>query len=143
MGVTIRDIRLGEYEAARQLLMVNGWSGPRVEPARFKLLIENAHDAVVAVDGESVVGFARAIGDGIADGYLTMLVVDAAYRNQGIARALVAHVTRDDPDMTWVLRAACTDVQGFYEKLGFRMSSVAMERVRKPAPQTHDQGRTT
>ena len=143
MGVTIRTIRPGEYEAARQLLIANGWSGARVEPEPLKLLIENSRDAVVAVDGDRVVGFARAISDDIANGYLSMLVVDAAYRNQGIGRALVAHVTHDDPDMTWVLRAARTDVQGFYEKLGFRMSSVAMERVRKPAPQTHDQGRTT
>ena len=125
------------------MLIANGCSGPRVEPDRFRLLVENARDAIVAVDGDRVVGFARAIGDGIANGYLSMLVVDADYRKRGIGRALVGHVTRDDPNTTWVLRAGRDDVQGFYEKLGFRMSSVAMERVRSIEPQAGDEGTTS
>ncbi len=130
MACTIRPIRPDEIEAVRRLLVAGGWDGPRVEPARFERLVANARQAVVAVDGDRVVGFARALGDGLSNGYLSMLVVEAASRGRGIGRALVEHVMGDDPDMTWVLRAR-GDVQGFYEKLGFRPSTVAMERVRR------------
>ncbi len=130
MAFTIRAIRPDEIDAARRLLLAGGWDGPRVEPDHFGQLVANARNAVVAVDDDRVIGFARALGDGLSNGYLSMLVVDAACREQGVGRALVEHVMGDNPDMTWVLRAR-GEVQAFYEKLGFSRSVVAMERVRK------------
>ena len=127
---SIRPIEPSQLEVARALLKAGGWAGPRVEPASFARLVANARLAVVAVDGERVIGFARALGDGLSNGYLSMLVVDEAYRGRGVGRALVMHVLGDDPDMTWVLRAR-GDVKAFYEKLGFTASTTAMERVRR------------
>jgi ribosomal protein S18 acetylase RimI-like enzyme len=131
MSFAIRPIRPAEHEAVRALLLANGWSGARFEPSNFTMLIERATESLVALDGDRVVGFARALGDGCFNGYISMLVVDAAYRRQGLGRALVRRLMGDNVDMTWVLRAARPDVQGFYEKLGFRKSEVAMERPRR------------
>ncbi len=132
MPLLIRPIRLEEIGEARRLLLAGGWSGVRMEPAHLEILIRNARDAVVALDGERVVGFARALGDGVFNGYLSMLVVDEARRGEGIGRALVEHVMGSNLDMTWVLRAR-PEVQGFYESIGFARSTVAMERVRRDA----------
>ncbi len=131
MIFTIRPILPAEHESARMLLLANGWRGARFEPASFTLLIERATESLVAVDGDRVVGFARALGDGCFNGYLSMLVVDASYRKQGVGRALLKRLLGDNIDMTWVLRAARPGVQGFYEKLGFTRSEVAMERPRR------------
>lgn len=43
----------------------------------------------VALDGDLVVGFAQAFGDGFAQSFLSQLVVRASHRRQGIARRLV------------------------------------------------------
>ena len=84
----------------------------------------------MAIDGDRIVGFARSVADGVSNGYLCSLVVDEGYRGRGIARALVRRLMGDDPDQTWVLRAERPGLFAFYEKLGFRRSTVTMERVR-------------
>jgi ribosomal protein S18 acetylase RimI-like enzyme len=45
--------------------------------------------ALVAVDGERVLGFAQAVGDGAFGGYLCMLLVAEDARGRGIGKALV------------------------------------------------------
>ena len=130
MTLAIRPIAPHELEAARQLLLANGWSGRRFEAEPFAAMVAGSYEALVALDGDRVVGFARSVSDGVSNGYLCTLVVDADHRHRDIARTLVARIVGDRRDMTWVLRAERPGLTAFYEKLGFRRSQVTMERVR-------------
>jgi len=134
--VDIREIQTSEIEEARRLLYENGWEHRVADPDLFNQLVSKSQRAMVAVEGEKVIGFARAICDDLSNGYLSMVVVDDAYRRLGVGRALVRAVMGDNPRITWVLRAGRPEAVPFFERLGFVPSKVAMERGRATSPDT-------
>lgn len=127
-----RPARAEDYEAIRSFLNEVGW-GKRVgDASRFRKILEGADRTVVAFEAERVVGFARALCDGASNGYISMVAVAEDARGRGIGRELVRRIMGDDASITWVLRAG-RGSRGFWEKMGFNVSEVAMERVRKPS----------
>jgi ribosomal protein S18 acetylase RimI-like enzyme len=124
----IRAIRPSEIEAARVLLEKANWGKRVADPKIFSNLLAQSQVAIVAVQDEQVIGFLRALTDGIFNGYISMVVVDEAHRGKGVGTALVQAVMGNRPEMTWVLRAGRDGVSEFYKKLGFAVSEVAMER---------------
>lgn len=126
----IRNLLPEDIEAARQLLIANGWAQRVGGPDKFARLIANSQRVAVAVDNGEVVGFARALCDDVSDGFLSMVAVTPSHRRRGIGRALVRHVMGNDPDITWMLRAARSSEAAFFGQLGFTPSMVAMERRR-------------
>lgn len=119
-----------DYKAVRQFLAVAGWQHRVSDTERFTKMMNETARTIVAWDAGLVVGFARAVCDEVSNGYISMVAVAADRRGQGIGRQLIERLLGDDQTITWVLRAGHGS-KGFWEKLGFKPSEVAMERVRK------------
>ncbi|MGI8732190.1 MAG: GNAT family N-acetyltransferase [Pyrinomonadaceae bacterium] len=124
-----RSISPKDYESVREFLAEAGWQHRVSDPDRFRKMLENTNRTVVALDGSRIVGFARALCDEVSNGYISMVAVAADHRGQGIGRELVRQLIKDDPGITWVLRAGHGSSR-FWERVGFQSSKVAMERVR-------------
>ncbi|MBA2733202.1 MAG: GNAT family N-acetyltransferase [Acidobacteria bacterium] len=129
-----RSAKPEDYEAIRLFLAEAGWQHRVSDPERFRAMLEKTDRAIVACEDARVIGFARALCDGVSNGYISMVAVASDWRGQGIGRKLVECLMGDDSsssgNITWVLRAG-RGSEGFWEKVGFRASEVAMERVRE------------
>ena len=131
---TVRKIDFSEIEKVRTLLASHGWADRVGDEDRFYMLVDNSTVANVAVVHRRVVGFVRAITDRLSNGYISMLIVDPAYRKQGIGRALINSIIEfGRPEVTWLLRAGREGAPEFFDALGFSKSAEAMELKRKPA----------
>jgi ribosomal protein S18 acetylase RimI-like enzyme len=124
-----RSITPEDYESVRVFLTEVGWRDRVSDPEKFKKMLAHTNRTVLALDGSRVVGFARALCDEVSNGYISMVAVAADKRGAGIGRELVRHLIKDDPGITWVLRAG-RGSSGFWERVGFQASELAMERVR-------------
>jgi ribosomal protein S18 acetylase RimI-like enzyme len=71
----------------------------------------------IAFDGETACGYVRARDDGGFGVYVYDLLVDKAYRGAGLGRKLL-EVVRSDYTVTEIY--IMSDVDGYYEKQGFR-----------------------
>ena len=130
--MNFRSITPADYELVRQFLAEVGWQHRVNDPEQFRRMMEKTDRTVVAWDDSRIVGFARALCDGVSNGYISMVAVAPDRRGQGIGRNLVEFLIDDDLNITWVLRAG-RGSGGFWEKIGFKGSKLAMERVRTSA----------
>lgn len=80
-------------------------------------------------DGGTTVGIARIVGDGRLAFFIKDVVVDPAYRGQGIGRMLMevlfAYIRRHGCKSAYVGLMAAPGTEEFYERFGF---------IRRPAP---------
>jgi GNAT superfamily N-acetyltransferase len=82
----------------------------------------------------AMVGFSRAVSDGVALAYLADVYVLPEHRGQGLGRQLVEVMIEQGPgaDFRWLLHTA--DAHGLYAKLGFAAPDHALlERPHRSA----------
>ena len=116
--VTITGFDRSHLTGIVTLCEAEGWSSLPTDPERALGILggERAVTAV-ALDGDTVVGFAFAfVGGGALDAYLSMMAVHANRRREGIARLLLGELFR----LSGVQRIdllAETGSEPFYESL--------------------------
>lgn len=131
MTIKFREANPNDYDRLRQFLLEQGWADRVQDIHRFRTMLDGSDLTVLALDGDTIVGFARALCDDATNGYISMVAVAPERRRQGIGRELVTRLMSRDTEgrITWVLRARRDNI-GFWKRLGFSPSSVAMERLR-------------
>jgi GNAT superfamily N-acetyltransferase len=106
-----------DFDQLEALMTEVGWSA-RSSRARLEARVRGSHFVMSAWDGDALVGFARAISDGVSSGYVSDVAVRGDHRRQGIGAELVRRILADKPDIKFVLHAD-PKLHAFYAKLGF------------------------
>lgn len=90
----------------------------------LSVVIANSEPVTTVWDGERLIGFARAISDGVYRATIWDVVVHPDYRGAGLGRKLVETVL-SHPRMNRVERVylMTTHQQRFYERIGFECNS--------------------
>lgn len=96
-------------------------------PEQLRESFENSYAAVVARDGASVVGTARALSDGVCNAYVVDVWTHAPYRGRGVARAMMAALeSRLRGQHVYLFT---DDAAGFYRRLGYAEQGTGMGKV--------------
>ncbi len=96
-------------------------------PAVHERLFVNSQVVAFAFDGEELVGFGRALSDGVKDAGIFDVAVAPAYQGQGIGTSILQSLM-DDLAGCNVILFANPGRESFYAKFGFKLVKTAMAR---------------
>lgn len=96
-----------------------GWPKPPSAEEHAEIL-RRAQHAVLAFDGDQVVGFVTGLSDGVFSAYLPLLEVLPAHQGRGIGRTLVQKIVAEIGDVYSIDIVCDDDVVPFYERLNFQ-----------------------
>jgi ribosomal protein S18 acetylase RimI-like enzyme len=126
----IHDVDLDQLEA---LFVTAGWNDRAYPREKLAALVANSRFVSSAWDGARLVGFARAISDGVSNAYVTTVAVLPEWRGRGIGREVVRRLVEGEGKgrIRWVLHAR-EELHGFYALNGFEPAPDILWRDRRP-----------
>jgi GNAT superfamily N-acetyltransferase len=118
--VLIREADVGEhFSGIIGLYRAHGWTHAG-NPERLRTAIECSSFAVVALDEERVVGFARALSDEAFAVYIADILVSPDRQRQGIGRTMAEAILEHYPIDRFHHQVLVAErgAEGFYRRLG-------------------------
>lgn len=118
--LTIREADVDEhFPGIIALYHAHNWTHAR-EPARLRTAIRASSFKVVAMEGDRVVGFARAMSDEAFAVYIADILVAPDRQRQGVGRRLTEAIMARYPMHTFHHQVLIAErgAEGFYRKLG-------------------------
>ena len=120
------DLRDVDWARMKTLLSEDDFDNGRT-PEQLRESFEQSRVAVVAHDGDRIVGTARALSDGVCNAYVVDVWTYTPFRKRGVARAMLEVLqSRLRGQHVYLFT---DDAADFYRKLGFREQSTGMSKV--------------
>jgi ribosomal protein S18 acetylase RimI-like enzyme len=117
------------FQLAR-LLEQAGWHNRSRDTGRLAKLVSGSTFIVSAWHGDRLVGFARAISDGVSHAYISDVAVLEDYRRRGIAREILRRIVLGRDEICFVLHAR-PDLEAFCTAAGFQVAPDVWRRPPK------------
>ena len=111
------------WHEVRNILKTVGMS--YVDSDIHKKSFENSYTVVFIFDNENLIGFGRAISDGVRQSAIYDVATLPEYQGKGIGRLIIENIIKNTPTCNFILYAS-PGKEGFYEKLGFKRLKTGM-----------------
>ena len=115
-----------DWERMKATLAEDDFDNGR-SPEQLRQSFENSYGAVVAYDGEDIIGTARVLSDGVCNAYVVDVWTLSPYRRRGVARKMMEVLEAGLEGQHVYLFTA--DAKEFYGKLGFNEQPTGMSKV--------------
>ena len=90
-----------------------------------KKSFENSEIAIFILDNDKLIGFGRAISDGVRQASIYDVAILPEYQGKGIGKLILENIISQAPSCNFILYAS-PGKEGFYESLGFGKLSTGM-----------------
>ena len=123
--ITIKKQEIVKLEDVLHLYQAVGWTNYTNQPQMLNQALSHSLAIYVALDGDTVVGLIRLVGDRFSSVLVQDLIVLPIYQRQGIGSSLMKEALEDYKDAYQVqLVTEQTEKNvGFYRSLGFEALS--------------------
>lgn len=96
------------------------------DPQAMAMAFTNSMYKCFLYDGQTLIGFGRAISDGVFVAYISDIALLPDYQGQGLGKVIVEALLAKVKDHKKVILYANPGKEGFYAKLGFKKMKTAM-----------------
>ena len=123
--ITIKKQEFVKLEDILHLYQAVGWTNYTNQPQMLEQALSHSLAIYLALDGDTVVGLIRLVGDGFSSVFVQDLIVLPSYQRQGIGSALMKEALEDYKEVYQVqLATEQTEKNvGFYRSMGFETLS--------------------
>jgi len=102
-----------------KLYKQTGWANTR-NPLDVQQMLDRCHFTLGVWDEDHLIGFARVITDDRYRALIDDVVVDSAYRSQGIASEMLDKMLKRMQHIEEIMLDCAPDLEGFYGRFGFQ-----------------------
>ncbi len=131
LKITRLDTLRDDY--SRQLSNLYQSAGKHTQPdcatvyefntSNLRKALRNSYCCFGAFDADKMVGFARALSDGVSDAYIDEIIVDPSYRKLEIGTKLCGAIVEflKGKKIEWITAIATPEAFSLYSKVGAQM----------------------
>lgn len=123
--ISVRKQDVVKLEDVLHLYQAVGWTNYTNQPQMLEQALSHSLAIYVALDGDTVVGLIRLVGDGFSSVLVQDLIVLPIYQRQGIGSALMKQALGDFKGAYQVqlVTEQTERTLGFYRSMGFEILS--------------------
>ncbi|MBS4172949.1 GNAT family N-acetyltransferase [Bacillus sp. FJAT-49736] len=125
------DIKNVNWEDMQKVYLSVGWV--KHSPDVIEKIFMNSNVAVIVKSEEQIVGFGRAITDGVFNAAIYDVVVHKDFQGKGIAKQILTALLKKLEGISCIHLISTTGNELFYRKMGFKHLKTGMAIYTNPA----------